>query len=131
MLNLLELERRGGMAYLPGTAPSLDGQESAAAELLDRLTREEIVKVDDRQLARFLEDRGDLRRVGDGYAVSRELYDRGLDVLAGLDAITLPAVRDALRVGRRTAQLLLERYDVDGVTLRRGDERTLRRSRAR
>ena len=34
-----------------------------------------------------------------------------------------------LGVGRRTAQLLLERYDADGVTLRRGDVRTLRRRR--
>ena len=41
-----------------------------------------------------------------------------------------PAFRDALGVGRRTAQLLLERYDADGLTLRRGDVRTLRRSRA-
>ena len=30
------------------------------------------------QLAAFLEDEGRLRRVGDGYAVSTELYDRGL-----------------------------------------------------
>jgi hypothetical protein len=61
--------------------------------------------------------------------VSPELYDRGLELLPSLDAITLAAFRDALGVGRRTAQLLLERYDADGVTLRRGDVRTMRRRR--
>ena len=70
-----------------------------------------------------------MRRVGDGYAVSAALYDRGRELLATLDPITLAAFRDALGVGRRTAQLLLERYDADGLTLRRGDVRTLRRRR--
>ncbi len=46
-----------------------------------------------------------------------------------LDPITLASFRDALGVGRRTAQLLLERYDADGLTLRRGDVRVLRRRR--
>jgi hypothetical protein len=62
--------------------------------------------------------------------VSPETYDRGRELLATLDPITLAAFRDALGVGRRTAQLLLERYDADGITLRRGDVRTLRRGRS-
>ena len=57
------------------------------------------------------------------------LYDRGVELLPALEPITLAAFRDALGVGRRTAQLLLERYDADGLTLRRGDERSLRRKR--
>jgi hypothetical protein len=32
-------------------------------------------------------------------------------------------------ISRRTAQLLLERYDADGLTLRVGDERRLRTRR--
>ena len=36
--------------------------------------------------------------------------------------------RDALDVSRRVAQLLLERYDADGLTRRVGDERVLRRA---
>ena len=50
-------------------APTLGERAGAAAELEQRLTHEEIVKVDDKQLAGFLEDEGRLRRVGDGYAV--------------------------------------------------------------
>jgi selenocysteine-specific elongation factor len=128
--NLLEIERRGAKAYLPGASAVLGERAGAAAELEQRLSNEEIVRVDDKQLAGFLEDEGRLRRVGDGYAVAPQLYDRGRVALTGLDPITLAGFRDALGVGRRTAQLLLERYDTDGLTLRRGDVRTLRRSRA-
>ena len=85
------------------------------------------MKVTDRRLAAFLEERGTLKRVGDGFAVSSALYDRGLEQLHALRPITLAGFRDALGVSRRTAQLLLERYDADGITLRVGDERKLRR----
>jgi selenocysteine-specific elongation factor len=129
VLNLLEVERRGAKAYLPGAAANLGEQAHAASELVALVAREEIAKVDDRQLAAFLDEAGRLRRVGDGYVVSTALYDRGLELLPELDEITLARFRDALGVGRRTAQLLLERYDTDGLTLRRGDVRTLRRAR--
>ncbi len=88
------------------------------------------MKLDDRQLGAYLESEGRLRRVGDGFAVSTATYDRGLALLQTLDPITIASFRDALGVGRRTAQVLLERYDADGLTLRRGDVRVLRRSRA-
>ena len=65
----------------------------------------------------------------DGFAVSTDLYERGRQLLTTLDPITIASFRDALGVGRRTAQLLLERYDADGLTLRRGDVRVLRRVR--
>jgi selenocysteine-specific elongation factor len=127
VLRLLHVERRDGKAYAPGAAPSLGDQAEAAAELERRLADEDLVKVDDRRLVGFLEERGTLKRVGDGFAVSSTLYDRGLAALPGLQPITLAGFRDALGVSRRTAQLLLERYDADGVTIRRGDERRLRR----
>jgi selenocysteine-specific elongation factor len=129
VLNLLEVERRGAKAYSPGAAAALGERAEAASELEALLAREEIAKVEDKQLAAFLEEAGRLRRVGDGFAVSTALYDRGRALLPELDGITLAGFRDALGVGRRTAQLLLERYDADGLTLRRGDVRTLRRAR--
>ncbi|HET7129094.1 MAG TPA: selenocysteine-specific translation elongation factor [Gaiellaceae bacterium] len=128
-LELLDVERQGAKAYLPGASASL-GDRAAAADLLEaRLDEEEIVKVDDRELAAYLEGEGRLRRVGDGYAVSTKLHERGVELLPSLQPITLAAFRDALGVGRRTAQLLLERYDADGLTIRRGDERSIRRKR--
>jgi selenocysteine-specific elongation factor len=129
VLNQLEIERRGSKGYLPGAAATLGERAQAASELEAQLAQEEIAKVSDRQLAEFLEERGRLRRVGDGFAVSTELYDRGRELLGTLDPITLGGFRDALGVGRRTAQLLLERFDADGLTLRRGDVRVVRRAR--
>jgi selenocysteine-specific elongation factor len=129
VLNLLDLDRRGAKAYLPGAAAALGERGEAATELETQLAQEEIVKVDDKALAAFLEEAGRLRRVGNGFAVSTELYERGRELLASLDPITLPGFRDVLGVGRRTAQVLLERYDSDGITRRIGDTRVLRRAR--
>jgi selenocysteine-specific elongation factor len=126
---LLELDRRGAKAYLPGAAAALGERAQAASQLEAQLASEEIAKVDDKALAAFLEESGRLRRVGDGYAVSTVLYDRGRELLPTLDPITLAGFRDAAGVGRRTAQLLLERYDADGITRRLGDTRVLRRPR--
>ena len=128
-LTLLAVDRNGAKAYLPGATAAL-GDRAAAADLLEaRVAEDEIVKLDDRELAAYLEGEGRLRRVGDGFAVSPAVYDRGVDLLPTLRPITLAAFRDALGVSRRTAQLLLERFDADGLTLRRGDERLLRRRR--
>jgi selenocysteine-specific elongation factor len=95
----------------------------------------EPVKVDDPQLARFLEDEGRLIRVGDGYAISPSAYEQARDALVGeLEAagtITLARFRDLLGISRRPAQLLLERFDADGITRRVGDERVLRRGAVR
>ena len=129
IVNRLEIDRRGAKAYLPGTEAALGEREQAALSIERELASDEVVRVDDRDLAAFLEAEGRLRRVGDGLAVSTELYQRGREALTSIEPITLPAFRDALGVGRRTAQLLLERFDADGVTLRRGDVRTLRRAR--
>ena len=130
VLNRLEIERRGAKAYLPGATAQL-GERAEAAEALEaRVEAEEIVKLDDRELGAFLEAKDRLRLVGDGFAVSISLYERGRELLPTLDAITLAAFRDSLGVGRRTAQLVLERFDADGLTLRRGDVRVLRRARS-
>jgi selenocysteine-specific elongation factor len=125
---LLGLERRGGKFYLPGAAPSLGGREEEAHRLEADLAEHGFSKLDDRELGAFLEQAGRLYRVGDGFAVSQQLYERGVDTIRGLTPITLAAFRDALGISRRVAQLLLERYDADGLTRRVGDERVLRRA---
>jgi selenocysteine-specific elongation factor len=126
VLQLLHVERRDGKAYAPGTAPQLGAHAAAAEELEARLAAEDLVRVEDRQLARFLEERGRLKRVGDLFAVSTDLYERGRETLHTLSPITIAGFRDALGISRRTAQLLLERFDADGITRRIGDERRLR-----
>ena len=131
VLQALHVERRDGKAYAPGAVPELGDRAAAAEELEARLAADDFAPVDDPSLAGFLEERGSLRRVGDGYAVSAALYDRGRATLETLSPITIAGFRDAVGVSRRIAQLLLERYDADGVTLRVGDERRLRASRPR
>jgi selenocysteine-specific elongation factor len=122
----LGLELRGAKLYRPGTTAELGDRAEAAAALEAQLGIEP-VETADAQLARFLESEGKLVRVGDGYAISPASYDHARTVL--FDGITLAQFRDALGVGRKTAQLYLERFDADGVTRRIGDARVLRRRR--
>ncbi|HET6682060.1 MAG TPA: selenocysteine-specific translation elongation factor [Gaiella sp.] len=134
VLPLLPLERRGGMAYLPGASASLGSRTEAAAELEAALLASGLAatKVDDAELARFLEGEGTIVRLGDGYAVSAAAYEVAQDLVrtecGSGGEITLARFRDLAGVGRRDAQLLLERMDVDGVTRRLGDRRILRRA---
>jgi selenocysteine-specific elongation factor len=120
----LGLELRGAKLYRPGTTAEL-GERAEAAAALEAQLGVEPVPVDDAPLARFLEGEGRLVRVGDGYAISPAAYEQARAVL--VDGITLAQFRDALGVGRKTAQLYLERFDSDGVTRRVGDARVLRR----
>jgi selenocysteine-specific elongation factor len=131
LMPLLGLERRGAKLYRPGATPSLGEREDEAAQLEATLGGSP-VKVGDARLARFLEERGRLFRVGDGYAISPQAYEHARDVLvAELETsgrITLARFRDLLDTSRKTAQLLLERFDADGLTRRIGDDRVLRRT---
>ena len=131
---LLGFERRGAKLYRPGARGELVGRETEAAALEATLGAEP-VRVGDAQLARFLEEQGRLVRVGDGYAVSAEAFATARDVLMHElernDRITLARFRDLFGTSRKTAQLLLERFDADGVTRRVGDERVLRRTAAK
>ena len=134
VLPRLGLERRGAKLYRPGTGPALGAREQEAAELETRLGLEP-VKVEDGALARFLEEQGRLVRVGDGYAISRDAYQHARATLVAelesAERITLARFRDLLGASRKTAQLILDRFDADGITRRVGDERVLRRSAAK
>ena len=136
VLARLPFERRGSRLYLPGATPAL-GARGEEAEALERALADAgpgATKVEDAELARFLEREGRLVRVGDGYAVSASAYERAralvLAECASAGRITLARFRDLAGCGRRDAQLLLERLDADGVTRRVGDERVLRRRAA-
>ena len=134
VLPLLTLERRGAKLYLPDAAPTLDGREDEAEAVVRELAAAGLraTKVADDELARYLEARGSLVRLGDGYAIASDQYEVARDVLLtecrAAESITLARFRDLAGVGRRDAQLLLERFDADGLTRRVGDGRVLRRS---
>ena len=126
---LLGVERRGSRLYEPGAKAEVTGGEELLAEL--EAAGPNPVKVGDATLARLLEEAGRLVRVGDGMAVGAEAYAQARAALVeectAAGAITLARFRDLLGIGRRSAQLLLERFDADGLTRRVGDERVLRR----
>ncbi len=133
VLPLLPVERRGAKAYAPGATAGLGDRAEAADRLEDELEEAGYtpVKVEDAELARFLEEAGRLVRLGDGLAVGTPAYEEAKQLLVeectAAGSITLGRFRDLLGTGRKPAQLLLERFDADGLTRRVGDERVLRR----
>ena len=134
ILGRLELDERDGKAYAPGATPALGERSDDAVRLEAELdvAGPAGMRVADGALAEFLEREGRLVRLGDGFAVSASAYEQArgaaLQEFARQGSIRLARYRDALGVSRRSAQLLLERLDADGVTRREGDERVLRRS---
>jgi selenocysteine-specific elongation factor len=133
LLPLLPIERRGAKAYAPGATVQLGARAEAAEHLEDELAAAAYVpiRVEDRELASYLEDAGRLVRVGDGLVVGLAAYEEARRLLVEeclrAQSITLARFRDLLGTGRKPAQLLLERFDADGITRRVGDERVLRR----
>jgi selenocysteine-specific elongation factor len=89
-------------------------------------------RIEDRRLAAYLEAEGKLVRLGGGFAVEPRAYEDArralVDEAAREGSITLARYRDLLGISRRPAQLLLERFDADGLTRRVGDERVLRKT---
>ena len=133
---LLPFERRGAKLYLPGAVASVGARAGEAERLSSELAAAgmQATKVEDAELARFLEMRGELVRLGPEHVIGAEPFDRAQGALvaecASAGEITLARFRDLLGIGRRDAQLLLERFDQDGVTRRVGDRRVLRRAAA-
>ena len=126
-------ERAAGLRAIRGLLPHMTGEDGRWGLLspLDAAAPNP-VKAADAKLARVLEEEEKLVRLGDGMAVSAEAYARARAVLveecSAAGRITLARFRDLLGIGRRSAQLLLERFDADGLTRRVGDERVLRRA---
>jgi selenocysteine-specific elongation factor len=133
VLPLLPFERRGAKLYLPGATPTVGTRAQEAAVLERELAEAGVraMKVGDGELARFLEADGRLVRLGDGYVIGADAFEVAKDVLLGecraAGGITLARFRDLVGTGRRDAQLLLERFDADGLTRRDGERRALRR----
>jgi selenocysteine-specific elongation factor len=134
---LLDLELRGAKLYLAGSSPSLGDRATDAARVEKALAEAgpSGLRVEDRELMAFLEREGRLVRLGDSFAISAAAYEEAWRVLyedaERRGSITLRRFRDLLGISRRQAQLLLERFDADGVTRRIGDQRVLRRAALR
>lgn len=122
-----------------------DDQAALAADMLDLLGNEpmapptlatlaESLGHRPRELAQLLDvlvRRGEAVRVDKDLWFTRSAVDGAREILLGRLAaageITLAGFRDAAGCGRRNAQALLEYFDREGLTLRRGDVRVARR----
>ena len=139
----------GEGGYAPAGAGVLgDDQAALAAGILDLLgaqpmapptlaTLAEQLRRPARELGQILDV---LARRGDVVRVDKDLWftraaveDARRLLLAQLGdggEVTLAGFRDAAGCGRRNAQALLELFDREGLTLRRGDVRIARRRRS-
>jgi selenocysteine-specific elongation factor len=127
------VERRGPRVYLPGAEASLGERADEAARLEAELEAAgpTPVRIGDKELAVYFERRGKLVRLGEGLAIGARAYENAKRLLVEEcereGSIRLARFRDLVGGGRKQAQLLLERFDADGITRRVGDERVLRR----
>jgi selenocysteine-specific elongation factor len=113
----------GGLAASPFTPPT----QATLAESLGRQSKELT------QVLEVLARRGDVVRLDKDLWFSRPAVDEAraaLEEMLAAAPVTLAAFRDRLDCGRRNAQALLEYFDREGLTLRRGDERIARRRRS-
>jgi selenocysteine-specific elongation factor len=125
----------GGAVATPGWSPQLSAAQQQAADAFLAALRSEPYSPptegrpsDD--VVAYLVDAGLVVDAG-GTAFAREAFDdmtaKVVDALQQQDAITMAQVRDMLGSSRRYVQPLLEELDRRHVTMRRGDERLLRR----
>jgi hypothetical protein len=129
---LLGLDAHEGRLYLPGARPAAAGRDDG---IDSRLAESGLAPIAlDAALARQLEQEGRLVRLGDGLAIGPDAYRQFeqalLDEHGAAGTVTLAGFRDRAGVSRRVAQLVLERFDADRITLRVGNERRLRRRAA-
>jgi selenocysteine-specific elongation factor len=139
----------GEGGYAPAGAGVLGDEQAALAEqILVRLAAEpmapptlallaEGLRRPPRELGQILDvlaRRGDAVRVDKDLWFARGAVEGAREVLLGLlesaGEVTLAGFRDAAGCGRRNAQALLEYFDREGLTLRRGDVRVARRRRS-
>jgi len=132
------VERDGSVA-LPGHRVELpvDGAAGPLLELLGRqplappslseATRETGASA---EVVRALAQRGDIVRVGDDVAFTKDAYATAVamvrEVIAGNGSITVAQLRDRMGASRRPVLALLEHLDAQRVTRRVGDARVLR-----
>ncbi|NLE21424.1 MAG: selenocysteine-specific translation elongation factor [Actinobacteria bacterium] len=138
----------GEGGFAPAGAGVLGDEQAAVAEvLLARLAEDpfapptlavlaEDMRRPPKELSQILDV---LTRRGDVVRVDRDLWfataavdDARALLLAQLESageVTIAGFRDAAGCGRRNAQALLEYFDREGLTLRRGDVRVARRRR--
>ncbi len=130
------LREEGGTLALPEHRPTPSPEQARQAEEFLSALRASPYHPPppsgvDAEVLAYLEAEGKAVRVSPDVVFAadayREMVQRVTEAIRRQGSVTLAQVRDMLGTSRRYAQALLEHLDAQGVTLRRGDERVLRR----
>jgi selenocysteine-specific elongation factor len=131
---------QGGLLALPGHHVELDAGGGAAAKLVELLGRQPLAPPSltealkesgaGTEVVRALSQRGDIVRVGEDVAFTRDGYESAVgivrEMIAESGSITVAQLRDRIGASRRPVLALLEHLDSARVTRRVGDARVLR-----
>ena len=134
------LVERTGEVALPGHEVRLDVEAGAAARLVEILGADpyappslpEAMRASgiSAEAVRVLGQRGEIVRLSDDIAFTRDAYDRAValvrELIAADGSVTVASLRDRMGASRRPVLALLEHLDAQRVTRRVGDARVLR-----
>jgi selenocysteine-specific elongation factor len=117
------LETAGPAAELVQLLQSRPFAPPSLAEAMERSGATE-------EMVRALAQRGDIVRVSDDIAFSKDAYEAAValvrDIIASRGSVTVAELRDRMSASRRPVLALLEHLDAQHVTRRVGDTRVLR-----
>jgi len=81
------------------------------------------------EVVRALAQRGDIVRLSDDIAFTRDAYSKAVDLvkelIAATGSVTVAQLRDRMGASRRPVLALLEHLDAEKLTRRVGDQRVL------
>jgi selenocysteine-specific elongation factor len=133
------LAERDGSLALPGHSADLPvvgaagpllevlGRQPLAPPSLSEATRESGASD---EVVRALAQRGDIVRVGDDVAFTKDAYETAVamvrEIISDGGSVTVAQLRDRMGASRRPVLALLEHLDAQRVTRRVGDSRVLR-----
>jgi selenocysteine-specific elongation factor len=132
--------QRDGFLALPGHRVELHADSGAAAPLLELLSRQPLAPPSlseatrqagaSAEVVRALAQRGDIVRVGDDVAFTKDAYETAValvrEIISDSGSVTVAQLRDRMGASRRPVLALLEHLDSERVTRRVGDSRVLR-----
>jgi len=135
----LAVERNGWLAA-PGHEVALETDAGPASALLEALGRQPFAPPSlpeamqqtgaTAEIVRALAHRGDIVRVSDDIAFTKDAYESAVslvrEIVASSGSVTVAQVRDRMGASRRPVVALLEYLDAQRITRRVGDTRLLR-----
>jgi len=133
-------EERDGFVALPGHRIELHSDSGEVAPLLELLGRQPLAPPSlseairqtgtSNEVVRALAQRGDIVRVGDDTAFTKDAYEAAValvrEIISASGSITVAQLRDRMGASRRPVLALLEHLDAQHMTRRVGDSRVLR-----